>query len=53
MTMEKRLAELKLRLREINDLESAGAVLAWDQSTYMPLLHSSRSISQLPPDLLS
>jgi carboxypeptidase Taq len=36
MTMEKRLAELKLRLREINDLESAGAVLAWDQSTYMP-----------------
>ena len=36
MTMEKRLAELKLRLREINDLESAGAVLGWDQSTYMP-----------------
>ena len=36
MSMEKRLAELKLRLREISDLESAGALLAWDQSTYMP-----------------
>jgi carboxypeptidase Taq len=36
MTMEKRLAELKLRLREINDLESAAALLSWDQSTYMP-----------------
>ena len=36
MTAEKRLAELKLRLREINDLESAGALLSWDQSTYMP-----------------
>ncbi len=36
MIMEKRLAELKLRLREISDLESAGAVLAWDQTTYMP-----------------
>ena len=34
--MEKRLAELKLRLREINDLESAAALLSWDQSTYMP-----------------
>ena len=34
--MEKRLAELKLRLREINDLEAATAVLSWDQATYMP-----------------
>lgn len=30
------LAELKQRLIEINDLESATAVLNWDQSTYMP-----------------
>src|SRR5262245_57622594 len=30
------LAELKRRLREVDDLESAGAVLGWDQSTYMP-----------------
>ena len=36
MTVEKQMAELKLRLREISDLEGAGAVLAWDQSTYMP-----------------
>lgn len=34
--MEKRLSELRLRLREINDLESAAALLSWDQSTYMP-----------------
>jgi carboxypeptidase Taq len=31
-----RLAELKLRLLEIADLSSAGAVLGWDQATYMP-----------------
>ena len=30
------LAELKARLREISDLRSAGAVLSWDQATYMP-----------------
>jgi len=30
------LAELKARLREIDDLEHAGAVLYWDQATYMP-----------------
>ena len=34
--MEKKLAELKIRLAEINDLDMAGAVLNWDQSTYMP-----------------
>ncbi len=28
--------ELKARLLEINDLESAAALLYWDQSTYMP-----------------
>jgi len=27
---------LKRRLLEINDLRSAGAVLGWDQATYMP-----------------
>jgi carboxypeptidase Taq len=30
------LTELKVRLREISDLRAAGAVLSWDQATYMP-----------------
>ncbi len=30
------LEQLKSRLREITDLERAGAVLYWDQATYMP-----------------
>ena len=34
--MEAKLQELKTRLVEINDLSSAGAVLHWDQATYMP-----------------
>lgn len=34
--MPKELEELKGRLREIDDLNSAAAVLNWDQSTYMP-----------------
>lgn len=34
--MEQKLAELKTRLLEVNDLSSAAAVLSWDQSTYMP-----------------
>ncbi len=34
--MEKKLQELKTRLAEINDLEMAGALLSWDQATYMP-----------------
>jgi len=34
--MEKKLAELKARLAEISDLNSAAAVLGWDQATYMP-----------------
>jgi carboxypeptidase Taq len=33
---DKKLAELKARLQEVNDLNSAAAVLNWDQSTYMP-----------------
>ncbi len=36
METEKKLQELKYRLAEVNDLQSAGAVLGWDQSTYMP-----------------
>jgi carboxypeptidase Taq len=35
-TDEARLGELKHRLSEIADLGSAGAVLGWDQATYMP-----------------
>jgi len=34
--MEDKLQALKTRLLEINDLESAGSVLSWDQETYMP-----------------
>jgi len=34
--METKLQELKTRLMEINDLNSAAALLSWDQSTYMP-----------------
>ncbi len=33
---EAKLAELKRRLLEIGDLSAAGAVLSWDQATYMP-----------------
>jgi carboxypeptidase Taq len=33
---ESLLAELKNRLREINDLGAASALLGWDQATYMP-----------------
>jgi carboxypeptidase Taq len=36
MTRETQLAELKQRLQEIDDLRRAGAVLNWDQATYMP-----------------
>src|SRR5260370_256665 len=35
-TTESALAELKRRLLEISDLNFAGAVLNWDQATYMP-----------------
>ncbi len=37
MTFESRFAELNDRLREISDLGSVGAVLGWDQSTYLPV----------------
>jgi carboxypeptidase Taq len=36
MTHEAKLADLKQRLQAIDDLHRAGAVLHWDQSTYMP-----------------
>lgn len=34
--MEKKQKELKERLLEIYDLNSAAMILSWDQSTYMP-----------------
>jgi carboxypeptidase Taq len=34
--MSTHLDELKARLREANDIGAAGAVLRWDQATYMP-----------------
>ena len=33
---EPKLLELKTRLTEINDIESAASLLYWDQATYMP-----------------
>jgi carboxypeptidase Taq len=36
LSAEAKLADLKRRLFEIGDLSSAGAVLGWDQATYMP-----------------
>ncbi len=38
-TLEKthpKLQELKTRLAEVNDIESAASLLYWDQATYMP-----------------
>lgn len=34
--MDKKLEELKIRLREVEDLNNVTALLNWDQSTYMP-----------------
>ncbi|MCP4422548.1 MAG: carboxypeptidase M32, partial [Chloroflexi bacterium] len=34
--VEKKYQALKIRLQEIDDLNSANALLNWDQSTYMP-----------------
>jgi carboxypeptidase Taq len=34
--VENKLEEVKARLTEIDDLQSASAVLGWDQNTYMP-----------------
>ncbi|HEX7394518.1 MAG TPA: carboxypeptidase M32 [Anaerolineaceae bacterium] len=34
--MPEKLQELKMRLQEVFDLEMTGAVLSWDQQTYMP-----------------
>ena len=36
VSFETKLAELKRRLLEVSDLNAAGAVLSWDQATYMP-----------------
>ena len=34
--MEKKLQELKTRLMEVYDLGHVGALLGWDEATYMP-----------------
>jgi carboxypeptidase Taq len=34
--LESKLQELKVRLAEIDDLNSAASLLGWDQTTYMP-----------------
>jgi carboxypeptidase Taq len=35
--MDDKLAQLKTRLQEIEDLANANAVLGWDQNTYLPV----------------
>ena len=34
--MKEKLDQLKIKLQEVDDLNSAAALLSWDQSTYMP-----------------
>jgi len=36
IAVKQKLQELKTHLLEVNDLNSANALLSWDQSTYMP-----------------
>lgn len=36
MPLQNDIAQLRERLREIDDLGGAGSLLSWDQSTYMP-----------------
>ncbi len=36
MTFESRLAALRARLQDLNDLGAIGSLLGWDQSTYQP-----------------
>ena len=36
LSAKAKLAELRQRLLEVSDLNNAGAVLGWDQATYMP-----------------
>ncbi|TCS95830.1 carboxypeptidase M32 [Hazenella coriacea] len=45
--MEQKLRELKAKLREIYDIQSAMAILSWDQSTYMPPAAAESRGSQL------
>ncbi len=47
IALKEKLRSLKNRLREINDLESAAAVLSWDQETYMPVKGSTARARQL------
>jgi carboxypeptidase Taq len=43
VTIQTKLRELRARLLEIRDLGWAGAVLSWDQATYMPPALSIRA----------
>lgn len=45
--MEQKLDELKARLREIYDINSAMGILSWDQNTYMPPAAAESRGSQL------
>jgi carboxypeptidase Taq len=45
--MRKLLAELRLRLEHVADLQDAAALLSWDQATYMPPLASETRGRQL------
>jgi carboxypeptidase Taq len=45
--LQSQLGDLKVRLLEVNDLESAADLLAWDQETYMPIGGGSARARQL------
>ncbi|MFC7439870.1 carboxypeptidase M32 [Laceyella putida] len=45
--MEKKLQELKKRLKEIYDIHSSMSLLNWDQNTYMPKLAGDARGSQM------
>ena len=47
MTIATKLRELRARLLEIRDLGWAGAVLSWDQATYMPVAGAPARARQL------
>lgn len=47
MSEEKKLQELRTRLREISDLRSATSILYWDQATYMPPAGAKARAQQL------
>ena len=44
---QRKLEELRAYLCEVSDLQSAGALLAWDQATYMPEAGAPARVRQM------